>query len=153
MRRIVPSLLLAAACAAARPPVDLGLDDGQGGRFLLSSLRGRPVLVVFLATWCMPCLAMLPALAGLRQGEGELAIVAVGMDLEGRAVLEPFQEHYRLPFPVLPADAAVREGRTDFGPIKELPALALLDAEGRVAAAWTGPVTAGEIDRALAELH
>lgn len=119
------------------------------GESRLADLRGRPVVVVFFATWCMPCLAMIPALVQLHERHPEIHILAVGMDLEGRTVLEPFRRHYGLRFPVVPAGREVASGRSGFGQVTELPATALLDSAGRPVAGWGGPVSLEAFEEAL----
>jgi thiol-disulfide isomerase/thioredoxin len=62
------------------PPLKLKSLDGKD--FDLASLRGRPVLVDFWATWCMPCRESMPHLAKLYdefKGKG-LALVSVSKD-------------------------------------------------------------------------
>lgn len=104
------------------------------------ALRGQVVLVSFFATWCFPCLADLPVLQRLQAQYGErgFTVVLVGMDLDGARVLAPFAEEYRLPFPVLVANAPIREGRSPFGRISALPTNVLLDRDGRVLLAYAG---------------
>jgi cytochrome c biogenesis protein CcmG/thiol:disulfide interchange protein DsbE len=62
------------------PPLRLNTLDGK--EFDLGSLRGKPVLVDFWATWCMPCRESMPHLAKLYdefKGKG-LALVSVSKD-------------------------------------------------------------------------
>jgi peroxiredoxin len=55
-----------AGIAEARPPQvgepaeDFSLRDTAGQEVRLSSLRGRPVLLTFWATWCEPCKVEMP---------------------------------------------------------------------------------------------
>jgi thiol-disulfide isomerase/thioredoxin len=55
----------------------LNLKSGQEMR--LSSLRGKPVLVNFWATWCGPCRAEIPKLNGLAQKYPKLTIIGVNV--------------------------------------------------------------------------
>lgn len=111
----------------------------------------NPMVVTFFATWCFPCLGQMALFAELQRefsGQG-LQVVAVGMDLEGKKVLEPFANQSGYPFPVLVADERVRAGQTPFGPVRELPATVILDRRGEVVAAWPGVAQAEEIREAL----
>ena len=103
-------------------------------------LQGQVVLVAFVASWCTPCLAQLPALTKLQRelGPQGLRTVAVGMDLEGEEVLAPFAEYYAFPFPLVVADERLRSGDTPFGRVGALPTFFLLDRRGELLAAWEG---------------
>lgn len=115
------------------------------------TLPGRVVLVRFFATWCFPCLADLPVLQRLweeRSGQG-FTVVLVGMDLEGERVLEPFAERYALPFPVLVADAEIRQGQSPFGTVSALPTSVLFGREGEVLLAYAGVAEPASLLRAV----
>ena len=62
------------------PPLRLKTLDGN--EFDLGSLRGKPVLLDFWATWCMPCRESMPHLAKLYDEfkEKGLALVSVSKD-------------------------------------------------------------------------
>jgi cytochrome c biogenesis protein CcmG, thiol:disulfide interchange protein DsbE len=83
------------ACAMLRPdPLsatlralipEFDLPDLAGKNVSLSSLRGRPVLVSFFATWCPPCVEESPSLEELARRLGNkatVAIVSVDEDLD-----------------------------------------------------------------------
>ena len=132
------------ARAAVQPAPDyraeLALPSVGPVPFDPNQLRGHPVIVIFFATWCMPCLGQLQFLSAIQRDYAArgLRVVAVGMDLEGRKVLEPFAVHSALPYPILVADPSFFRGESAFGPIRELPAGLMLDGEGRPVAGWTG---------------
>ena len=75
------------ACAALRPnPLsaalralvpEFELPDLAGKKVSLRSLRGRPVLISFFATWCPPCVEEAPSLEALARRLGDKAAVAV----------------------------------------------------------------------------
>ncbi|MGI5862747.1 MAG: TlpA family protein disulfide reductase [Myxococcales bacterium] len=156
------ALALAAACPAAKPtptsarrsPYEVGLPTAQGDFYSLEQLRGRVALITFFATWCFPCMLEVPNFEALQRDFGDrgFQVVGVGMDLEGRRVLEPFVESYGVNYPVLVADDQVRAGRSPFGAIKQLPTTYLLDREGKVAAAYTGPANPQGLRELVARL-
>lgn len=60
---------------------DFDLPDVTGRRWSLRSLRGRPVLLNFWATWCPPCVEEMPSLEDLARAVGDRAVVlAVSVD-------------------------------------------------------------------------
>ena len=52
--------------------------DGQ--EFLLSALKGRPVVVNFWATWCAPCVQEMPYLDSMAKELPEIVFVGIGID-------------------------------------------------------------------------
>lgn len=61
---------------------DFSLELLDGGSFKLSALRGKPVMVNFFASWCMPCRQEVPALVKI-QKEYEpkgISFVAIAVD-------------------------------------------------------------------------
>ena len=116
---------------------DFVLPDLAGGRWHLYEFRGRPVLINFAATWCLPCRDELPALSRLQrqQGPGGLQVVAVFVDRTGRVDVAPLAEELALPFPVLldPRGVVLRVYR-----VRALPTTFLVDSRGRVARTVVG---------------
>lgn len=116
------------------------------------TLEGQVVLVTFLATWCFPCLTELPALDHLARDYGAkgFANVLVGMDLEGRQVLDPFAEGYSLTAPLIVADDRLRAGQTVFGRIRELPSRVLFARSGEIVVGYSGVSKYEDLDRLVA---
>jgi thiol-disulfide isomerase/thioredoxin len=76
---------------AGKPAPAAAFDDPQGRSTSLSDFRGRPLLVNLWATWCAPCVTELPTLDSLAGREdGKLQVLAISLDSEGRAKVDPF---------------------------------------------------------------
>jgi thiol-disulfide isomerase/thioredoxin len=122
-----------------------------GGWLDRSQLTGKVVVVQFLASWCFPCFATAPRLQEIydrAQGRG-LAVVAVGMDLEGAQVLRPFADQLGLRFPVLLADDTLRAGQTAFGKVSMLPTTLIIGRDGKVVSVYAGVAEQGTLEPLL----
>ncbi len=133
--------------AASRPAPALPTQTLHPPMVGLASLRGRPVLVNFWASWCHPCQKEAPELERFaREGAG---IRLVGVDTGDNARdARRFIRRYGWSFPVLrDSDNSVGD---HYG-IPGLPTTFALDARGRIVSKLVGPQTRASLDRALRE--
>ena len=115
-------------------------------------LEGKVVLVTFIATWCFPCLTELVVINRLEHDHSAqgFANVLVGMDLEGRMVLEPFAEGYHLSMPLIIANDHIRSGESVFGRIRELPSRILFGRSGELVVGFAGVSKYEDLERLVA---
>lgn len=119
----------------------------SGPPITLASLRGRPALVNFFASWCEPCVREAPQ---IQRAYTELAsragLVAVDWSDSHQSALA-FVRRFAWTFPVLEdAGGLVGEG---YG-ITGLPTTFVLDSQGRIVKRLTGPQTVASL---LAAVH
>ncbi len=161
MRRRHALLLAVVGISCARPPAPL--QSGIALRVALASLprftvagnelvpdqlTNKVVLVVFLTSWCFPCLADLPTLAKLDRDLRSLGlrILVVGNDLEGEEALLPFAQAYQLEDRLLVASPEVRRGDSPFGKIREVPSYFLFGRNGNQVVAYSGVAAPGSVE-------
>jgi thiol-disulfide isomerase/thioredoxin len=140
---VILALVLAGCAHVAPPPTTQealsslpadAIGGWQPGRAL-----GRVTVVTFIATWCFPCLVDLPVLTRMQADHpDDLVVVLVGMDLEGRQVLEPFMTMNELKLPLIVANDRIRAGETPFGHIKQLPTRFIFRRDGTLSFAYAG---------------
>jgi thiol-disulfide isomerase/thioredoxin len=126
------------APGGSSPPV--GLQVGQqapplsveqlgGGQVDLSGLRGRPVWINFMATWCPPCRDELPLMARFSEQLGdEMPVIAIDVK-EDSDTVATFMSGLGVSLPVgLDTDAAAQQAWSAYA----LPVHYWIDAEGIV---------------------
>ena len=146
-------LLVLLPCGCGGGPV--GVTEGQrapgfvaplvaGGSVDLADLRGQPLVLVFWATWCGPCLAEVPALNALQGSVGDARILAVNAQ-EDPSTVEAAVRGLGIRYPV----ALDRDGRIAAAyRVQVLPTLLVLDASGRIR--YRGTVLPSRIHALLA---
>lgn len=134
------------APGAARPRAGQALDARfrtlSGQTVALSHFRGKPLVILFFTTWCVPCQVVVAHLQRIRAalGNGRVAVLGVAIDTERRLV-PTFVEAAGLNFPVVYGNPSlVREG--PLGAIRGVPRLLVLDPRGRLVADEQRPPTA-----------
>jgi thiol-disulfide isomerase/thioredoxin len=138
------AVVLLAACAHAPPAPTVQESVGSlpfdaVGEWKPARSIGRVTVVTFVATWCFPCLVDLPVLTLLqKEHPDDLVVLLVGMDLEGRKVLEPFAAMNELQLPLIVASDRIRAGETPFGQIKQLPTRYIFRRDGTLSFAYAG---------------
>jgi cytochrome c biogenesis protein CcmG/thiol:disulfide interchange protein DsbE len=133
-----------------KPAPEIDLATADGGRVRLSDLRGRPVLVNFWATWCIPCREEFPLMvqAYARHRSDGLEILGVLHDDSVEAA-RSFAAEHGATWPILDdaQDAAWRD-YLGVGP----PQSYFIDREGIVRAFSLGPFTETGLTAQLATI-
>jgi cytochrome c biogenesis protein CcmG, thiol:disulfide interchange protein DsbE len=119
-----------AAFGVGQPAPPLAVPQLGGGEMALANLRGKPVWVNFMASWCPPCRDELPIMNGLAARYADTGLVVLAIDVrEDEAVVDAFIREVNVTFPVgLDTDGTAQ---SDWGALA-LPVHYWVDAEGVV---------------------
>jgi len=141
-----PSAPAEAAAPAASPLAGAGLTSLDGAPFD-PALSGKPALVNFWATWCVPCIQEIPGFNQLhaRYGPRGVALLGVSMDEEGAAVVKPFLVKHPIRYPV----ALGSEKLTERFQLNQLPVTLVFDRTGRQVARFEGYTPESTLEEAL----
>jgi thiol-disulfide isomerase/thioredoxin len=89
------------AFGVGEPAPALRVPRVGGGEIDLAALRGTPVWVNFMATWCAPCRDELPQMTGFAERYADTGLVVVAIDIrEDAALVDAFAKEVGVTFPV-----------------------------------------------------
>jgi cytochrome c biogenesis protein CcmG/thiol:disulfide interchange protein DsbE len=137
---------------AVAPTFTLRRLEGTG-RVSLASLRGKPVVLNFWASWCQPCKAEAAVLERDWTSYRNRGVVFLGVDYHDLASdARRFVSAHALTFPMVEDGSGKVTGT--YG-ISQVPETYVLNRQGRVVAHLAGPITdpafAGKFRSALAK--
>jgi cytochrome c biogenesis protein CcmG/thiol:disulfide interchange protein DsbE len=118
----------------------------EDGRVAIAELRGRPIVLNFWASWCIPCKHEAPLLAAsARAHAGEVAFLGVDVQdfkSDARRFLRRYEANY----------VSVRDGGgstySGYG-LTGVPETYYLDARGRIVAHTPGEVTQEKLETGI----
>lgn len=127
---------------------DLAFTDASGRKVLLSSFRGRPIVLNIWATWCVPCRKEMPSLDRLQAkiDPSKLLVLTLSIDLKGAPVVTAFLAELGLHSLGVYVDTT--GGAASKLGMPGVPGTLLIDADGREVgrklgpAAWDSPEVA-----------
>ena len=133
---------------APAPPISLTTVDGR--QVALSDYRGRPVIVNFWASWCVPCRDEFPLLASARaryQAQGLEILGVIHDDSAPNAAGFAATYHAEWPLLIDATDTAWSAYHGAFVPVSYF-----IDRAGVVRAVSYGPPPSDNIDAVIAKI-
>jgi len=119
---------------------DFEFSSFDGKRMKLSELRGRPVLVNFWASWCIPCRAEMPDIEAALQTYAPQQLAAVGVNNGERyKVAREFLDKVGARFTAFAYDSDATVAKKYAVP--GMPTSYFLDANGVITLVVLGPLT------------
>lgn len=113
-----------------RVPSDIAFFDGDNNKRYLEEFEGNPVLLVFWATWCAPCIKEMPALDRLKRDFKKIPIkiIPISEDFQGISIVQQFYKNNDIRH--LEPFVDIRNGLFREMGIKGLPTSFIVDGEG-----------------------
>ena len=109
------------------------LAQPQGGELDLASLRGKPLLINFWATWCAPCVREMPEIDRFHREFGPRGWQVLGLAIDGPTPVREFLARVKIGFPIALAGLDGTELVHGLGnPQGGLPFSVMINAGGQV---------------------
>ena len=133
-----------------QPAPDFTLQTTDGQTLTLSQLRGRPVIVNFWASWCVPCRDEFPLLVSAYQKYSPQGLQIVGVIHQDQTQsAQSFASSYGANWPLVqdPGDSAYNAYHNIGVPVSYY-----IDRQGIVRAVSYGPPPSGFLDDQISQI-
>ena len=138
------------AMAGAKMPAFSLKSAANGETIASSSFDGKAKLVVFFATWCMPCMQEVPTLISLQDEYGPQGFSVIAISVDRRAMdMQRFINRTNVNYPILMADKKIINS---FGGIPGLPTTFLISPSGTVLKKYPGLVPHALLEREVKKI-
>src|SRR5579864_2738117 len=159
MRRYRIHLLLIAilGCAlsagAGEAAPSLELHDLKGAPHKLEEFRGKPVVLTFWATWCVPCAAEMPLLSEMQtQYKDKVLFIATSIvDDDVKPEIAAFVKKHKGDALTVMTGATL-DNLQDFGVAQAMPGTVFIDAEGNIVDRVSGALKRDDLENRLQKL-
>ena len=140
---IIGLLLTIGGESAGDPAPDFALPNFAGETVRLSDFEGRPLVVNYWASWCLPCLAEMPGFEEVYQRHrGSLEFLGINLaDDPGRALIVVADTGISYPLAIDEDGSSYNE----FGGFA-MPTTIFISAKGNVLEVYSGELSAGELE-------
>jgi thiol-disulfide isomerase/thioredoxin len=126
----------------------LRFERPQGGELAMAGLRGRPLLLNFWATWCVPCITELPLLDAFERQHRAAGWQVVGLAIDSPTPVRTFLAQRPVGFPVgLAGFDGVALARSLGNASGALPFSVVFDRSGSIVARKLGIVHDADLQR------
>jgi thiol-disulfide isomerase/thioredoxin len=135
--------VLACASFSTALAADFDLVDTQGAHHRLADSRGHWVVINFWATWCVPCLEEIPAIADFHHANPRVVVIGIATDAEDAAKVKRFAAKTGHDYPLVLSDDRIER---ELGAPHALPTTRIYSPDGKLV--YDKP---GRVDRKLLE--
>jgi thiol-disulfide isomerase/thioredoxin len=132
----------------------ISLPDPSGKPHTFAEWQGRPLVINFWATWCLPCVEELPTLAKFSRQSKFADAAVIGIAMDAPKDVDAFLKSHTLPYTILQESQGIADdlsGRLG-NPAGSLPFSAIVNRKGIVVETRLGPWKEGELESRIAPL-
>lgn len=124
----------------------LSFDTPSGGTLALETLKGRPLLINFWATWCPPCVEEMPLLDRFFRENASKGWQVVGLAIDQPSAVRTFLQRTPVTFPIGLAGLTGSDLGKSLGNLTGgLPFTVVLGSDGLVAQRKMGKVSVDDL--------
>lgn len=139
---------LPAAPKAGSAAPDFDLESLSGERLRLQDLSGKPVVINFWATWCIPCEAEMPLLQESYERNPGLEVLAINF-AEPSADVQAFVDKHGLTFDILLDPRAIVQSLYR---VRGYPTTYFIDGEGVIQGVHIGVLSQRQLNGYLEQI-